>query len=138
MNDAQTLLNQVKVLDAKISAKLEERQKLFDMATKITTSLRPDAGSYSGFGDKLGNAVAKIADLESEIDEAVDQLVDTKRNISRILDQIADADQYKILYKRYYEGKAWELIACELFMTYRNVCYIHGKALVEFERIMKK
>jgi DNA-directed RNA polymerase specialized sigma subunit len=43
----------------------------------------------------------------------------------------------KVLHKRYFEYKPWEQIACEMGYSYRNVCYIHGKALQAFEALME-
>jgi DNA-directed RNA polymerase specialized sigma subunit len=89
-----------------------------------------------GNQDKLGNIVAKIVDLENEINEAVDAYIDEQREISRMLEKLEDADQVAVLHKRYFEYMPWEQIACDMHMTYRNVCYIHGRALQEMERLV--
>jgi DNA-directed RNA polymerase specialized sigma subunit len=93
--------------------------------------------SGSGNQDKLGDSVAKIVDLQDEINQKIDKYVDLKREISALLEQIPDPDQVKVLHKRYFEYKPWEQIACEMNYSYRNVCYIHGKALQAFEALME-
>lgn len=138
MTDAKAFLVRIQIYDAIIDSKIEEVQKLESMITKITPTLRDDAGSGGGFSDKLGDAVAKIVDLRNEINSYIDSYVEMKRETARVMEQLQDPDQYKVLYKRYFEGKTFETIACDMFMTYRNVCYIHGKALQEIEKILKR
>lgn len=126
---AKEYLQQVRLCDAHINNKLEELSRLKDMVLNITSTLRGDVVSGSGSKDKLGDAVAKIVDLEAEINEAVDAYIDKKREISKTIEQIKDPDQVQVLHKRYFEYLTWEQIACEIPMSYRNVCYVHGRAL---------
>jgi DNA-directed RNA polymerase specialized sigma subunit len=136
MADAKAYLQQVKLYDTHINNKLEELARLKTLATQVTSSIKPVPAFGSGNSDKLGNIVAKIVDLESEINEAVDVYIDKQREISRMLEKLEDADQVAVLHKRYFEYMPWEQIACDMHMTYRNVCYIHGRALQEMERLV--
>lgn len=136
MADAKAYLRQVKLYDTHINNKLEELARLKVLATQITSSIKPVPAFGGGNSDKLGNIVAKIVDLENEINEAVDVYVDKQREIGRLLEKLEDADQVAVLHKRYFEDKPWEQIACEMHMTYRNVCYIHGRALQEMGRLV--
>jgi DNA-directed RNA polymerase specialized sigma subunit len=81
--------------------------------------------------------VAKIVDLQEEINRKIDNYVDLKREISAVLEQMDDPDQVKVLHKRYFEYKPWERIACEMSYSFRNVCYIHGKALQAVDAILE-
>ena len=107
------------------------------MVTKITATISPVAVSGTGSQDKLGDAVAKIVDLQEEINQKIDRYVDLKREISAVLEKLDDPDQVKVLHKRYFEYKQWERIACEMNYSFRNVCYIHGKALQAVEAILE-
>lgn len=127
--NAKQYLNKIRLYDTRINAKLNERQHLRELVTSITTSLKADAGSSGGNQDKLGSIVARMVDLEAEIDRDVDGLVSAKKDISALLDEIENYDQYDVLTKRYVQYKKWEQIACEMNMSYRNVCRVHGKAL---------
>ena len=137
MCDAKAYLRKIELADVHINNKLNDLQKLRTMVTKITSTISPVPASGSGVQDKLGDAVAKIVDLQDEINRKIDSYVDLKREISAVLEQIQDADQAKVLHKRYFEYKPWEMIACEMNCTFRNVCYIHGKALQAVEGVMK-
>jgi DNA-directed RNA polymerase specialized sigma subunit len=137
MCDAKAYLQKIELLDAHINNKLNDLHMLRTLVTKITANISPVAVSGSGNQDKLGDAVAKIIDLQDEINRKIDTFVDLKREISAKLEQIDDADFVKVLHKRYFEYKPWEQIACEMNYSYRNVCYIHGKALQAFAAVME-
>lgn len=137
MNEAKIFLMQVKLYDTKINAKLEELHHLKDMVIKITPTLSDTQGGGSGSQDKLGDAIAKIMDLEAEIDQSVDIFVDEKKAVADVLEKIDNPDQYNVLHSRYVQYKTFEQIACDMHMTYRNVCYIHGKGLNTVTRLME-
>ena len=129
MTDAKSYLMQVELYDTHINNKLEELARLKELTRHITSSIKDVPVSGGGNQDKLGSAIAKIVDLENEINEAVDAYIDKRREVGKTLELLEDADQVSVLHKRYFEYKAWEEIACEMHMTFRNVCYIHGRAL---------
>lgn len=138
LNEAKVYLEQVKMCDTHINNKLEELAHLKDMVLKVTATWKQDSTSGgTGNQDKLGNAVAKIVDLENEINKAVDEYVDKRSQIAATIDRLEDPDHVAVLYKRYFRYETWEEIACEMHCTYRNVCYIHGKALQAVEELLK-
>lgn len=137
MGDAKAYLQQIKLHDARINRNLEELDNLRAMTTKITATWKDDVVSGTGNQDKLGAAVAKIVDLQTEIDKDIDAYIDMKRSVWDLLNRIENPDQLQILYKRYFKYEHWEQIACEMNMTYRNVCYIHGRALQAVSELLK-
>ena len=112
------------------------------MTLSITAQIKEDGASGGGgASDRLGDAVAKIVDLDAEIDTQIDRLVDLKRKIVSVIDEM-DSQLSEVLHKRYleydmangYKLKSWERIAVEMGFTYQWVCKLHGYALQEFER----
>lgn len=136
MMGAKEYLEQVKLFDAHINNKLDELERLKGLVTKVTSTWKGDVVSGGGNQDKLGDAVARIVDLQREVNQAIDDYIDKQKEIGAILDQIKDPDQLRVLYKRYFDGLTWEQIACDMHMTYRNVCYIHGRALQAVGRLL--
>lgn len=136
MCDAKAYLRKIELMDAHINNKLNDLFALRTMVTKITSTISPVVASGTGSQDKLGDAIAKIVDLQNEINKDIDKYVDAKREVSAVLDKLQDPDHVKVLHKRYIEYKPWEQIACEMNFTYRNVCYIHGKALQAVEALL--
>lgn len=137
MDSPKKYLQQIRLYDSHINTKLEDLHQLKKMVTKITPTLKDDVVSGGGNQDKLGDAIAKIVDLEAEIDRDIDRYVAAKQEISATLDKLTDPDQLQVLHMRYVQYKTWEQIACDMHMTYRNVCYIHGKGLHAVNEIMK-
>lgn len=137
MCKAKTYLRKIELADAHINNRLSDLHALRSMATKITATISPVSVSGSGGQDKLGSAVAKIVDLQNEINAEIDRFVDLKRKVGAILDCLEDPDHVKVLHKRYFEYKPWEQIACEMNYSYRNTCYIHGKALQAVEELLE-
>lgn len=138
MCDAKAYLRRIELLDAHINNKLNDLHTLRSLVKKITATISPAAVSGSGCQDKLGDAIAKIVDLQDEINRKIDSYVDLKQEISAKLEEIDVADYVKVLHKRYFEYKPWEQIACEMSFSYRNVCYIHGKALQAMEDLLER
>ncbi len=134
--DAKAYLKQVKLCDTRINNKLDDLSVLKSIALKVTPSLSHAPGHSSGGQDKVGDVIAKIIDLEADINRTVDELVDKKREISAVVDQIQNPDQLSVLYKHYFQFETLEQIACDMHMTYRNVCYIHGRALQKVAQIL--
>ena len=137
-NPVIEFLKQVELCDRNITNKLEELSHLKSMVLKVTATWKQDVTS-GGMGnqDKLGDAISKIVDLETEINQEIDKFVDKAREVSAVIQKVQDADQLAVLHKRYFLYHTWEQIACDMNMTYRNVCYIHGKALQAVEELMK-
>ncbi len=137
MGDAKAYLQQIKLHDARIDRNIEELENLRAMTTKITATWKDDVVSGTGNQDKLGDAVAKIIDLQHEIGRDIDSYIDMKRKVWDLLERIKNPDQLQVLYKRYFKYEHWEQIACEMNMTYRNVCYIHGRALQAVSKLLE-
>lgn len=137
-NETQEYLHQVKKLDASIDSKLEQVAHLKAMTMKITATMKENTVSGNGNQDKIGDAIAKIIDLENEINGDIDAYVDKKREICNIIEAVSNPDQMAVLQKRYLHYEPWEQIAIEMHCTYRNVCYIHGRALQAVERLRKE
>lgn len=131
-------LREIKKLDKIISSELDEVDSLYAMITRITPVLKDDVVTGSGNTDKIGNAISKIVDLREEINRDIDKLVDKKREASALLKKLDNPLHYEVLHKRYVLFESFEQISLEMGYTYRNICYIHGRALQAFDRILKE
>lgn len=137
MIDAKRYLQQVKQCEVRIQIKREDLEQLKAFTTKVTSTLSDVSVSGTKNNDKMGDAIVKIIELQNDINCEIDRLVDLKKEVCAVLDKVSNEDQHTVLYKRYVLFKTFEKIACEMNMTYRNVCYIHGRALQAVERILK-
>lgn len=138
MTDAKSYLMQVELYDTHINNKLEELARLKELTRHITSSIKDVPVLGGGNQDKLGSAIAKIVDLENEINDAVDAYIDKRREVGKLLDRVDSADQYNVLHKLYFEYKTWPEIAAEMHMSERNAQYIHGRALQTIRLLLKE
>lgn len=147
MMGAKEYLEQIRLYDTNINHKLDDIERLNALVTKVTSTWKGDVVSGGGNQDKLGDAVARIVDLRNEVNQAIDDYVDKKREVCNVLDRLKNPDHIRVLRLRYfgiYDEKSkevhyptWEEIACVMHMTYRNVCYIHGRALQTVGRLLR-
>lgn len=125
---AKEYLQQYLDADREINAKLEEISRLRAMATATTQTLSADRVQSSP-ENKIERICTKIADMEAEVDTEIDRLIKIRKRVKTAIRSVPDASQRAVLERRYILGKRWEEIAVDLSYTYRNVCYIHGRAL---------
>ena len=138
MSEAKEYLQKIKLYDARIENGLQELSTLEDMVLRITPVLKQDMVSGSHSQDKLGDTVAKIADLRVQINRDVDAFIGLKKEATAKLARVENPDYYKVLHLRYIRNFTFEKIAIEMNYSYRGVCYLHGRALNVFEKIMKE
>lgn len=132
---AQEYLKQIERLDRMIQNKLSEICQLKHMATSITVAPKDVNVKVTQEKDRMGNAVTKIIDLERETDELVDKYIDMRKKIIDQIDSITDTNMYHVLSERYVMRKDLSVIAVEMGYSFKQVCRIHGNALIEFDRL---
>lgn len=71
MSEAKDYLKKIKWYDALIESKHEEKARLNDLATRITSGMSGVGSAGGGNGDKIGDNAAKIVDMEREIDRII-------------------------------------------------------------------
>ena len=110
-SEAQVYLEQVERLDARIKNKLIEKQQWKDIALGITASMDGERVQSSGSKNKLGNAVERCVDIETEIDTLVDNLIETKKEVIRTIEQLHSPIEYCVIHLRYIQYKTLQEIA---------------------------
>lgn len=138
MVDAKKYLRQIEILDRRITAKVEERQNVLDMLLRITPVMRDTTSGGAAGHDKMENGVVKLTAYEEEISADIERLIALKREISEVIDLAENPKRRAVLRFRYINYKSFEQIAVDMNMSYRNVCYIHGKALRDVGKILEE
>lgn len=137
MIDAKAYLQQIKLYDTHINNKLEEKARLKMLALNITSTIKGDVSSGSHSQDKIGDAMAKIVDLDNEINLLIDKFIDYKEDVNQQLLKLKNPNHRKVLYKRYIDNMSWNKIAADMEYSYRGITKLHGKALLALEKVMK-
>lgn len=89
----------------------------------------------------MGNAIAKIADLDDEINAKVDRYVDRVREASELLEEVSkrNLSHYTVLTKRYTKDKTWAQIASEMnYADTDGAKKLHGRALQTFDAVLRE
>lgn len=135
---AKEYLSDVQRLQTIIEQK-QERIKEIRESVSTVRAVRFDLEKVQGGGhtDRIGEAVAKIVDLEKEVESDIVNLMYRQHEITNQIHRVDNLNYMKILFKRYIEGKDFQTIANEISLTYEYVLNLHGKALKAFETVNK-
>ena len=90
-----------------------------------------------GKGDRLERLAIQLADMESKLQEEMSECWSKRMEIVSELGKLKEPKHFTILHARYIEGKTWERIAVDMDITWRYCYMLHGRALTEFEKVLK-
>ena len=126
---AREYLSKAYRLDQRINSKLEQVQSLNDLATKATSTLTGMPRNPNRATSKMADAVAKIIDLQAEINRDIDRLVDLKRDIVTLVKSVDNTEFQTLLEKRYLCYMSWEQIAVDMNYSIHHLYKMHNLAL---------
>lgn len=131
-------LMQYRFAVARAQSALDLRDELRGIAERITPAYQATGGAaQKNTGDKLGSSVAKIMDAESIVDSEIEMLIATEREVQKTIDAVKDKTLGELLYKRYINGKTFEMIAVEMNYSYRQITRMHGAALLAVKDVLE-
>lgn len=134
---AKEYLGQAYRLDQRINAKLEQVVSLNQLATKCTSTITGMPHSPSKSTSTMADVIAKIIDLEAEINSDIDRLVDLKQSIMRLIKQVSNPEYQTLLELRYLCFKTWEQVAVEMTYSLQHLFRLHDTALKEIDNFLK-
>lgn len=126
---AKEYLGQAYRLDQRINFKLEQISSLNDLATKATATITGMPHSPSPATSPMADAIDKIIDLQTEINQDIDHLVDLKRDMVRCIKAVGNTEYQTLLELRYLCFKTWEQIAVDMGYNVRHVYRLHDEAV---------
>lgn len=136
-NYAKAELKKIQRYDAQIDMMLSEVSRIRSLAMKVTATISGDVGGGGGNSDKIADAVARIVDLEREIDNQIDEFVNLKKRLMNYINQLQEPNHITILHRRYFLGEPFWKIAEDMGYCERNIGYLHGNALLQLNKLMK-
>ena len=128
---AKEYLLQAKFLDMRINSKIQQVEALNDLATSASSVLTGMPRNPNKATSKMADAVAKIVDLQAEINHDIDELVDLKKAISYTIKAVPSPELQTLLEKRYLCFQSWEIIAVDMNYSMQHLFRLHDKALKE-------
>ena len=119
------------LLDREIDRKLEEVARLRSKLTRIMPIYSTEPKGGGSIRGKTESIIAKIVDLENEIDTDIDRLVAIRDGIKTIIEAVEDDRERLLLQYRYLDGWTFEKIAVEMNLSWQWVHKLHSKALAK-------
>jgi uncharacterized protein involved in exopolysaccharide biosynthesis len=124
-------LSQAYRIDQRINSKLAQVMSLRDLLGKATGTLSGAPKAATPNPHSMEDTIAKMVDLENEINEDIDALVDLKAEIMRRIKRVENTEYQTILELRYLCFKRWEEIAVDMGYSLRRLYELHDSALEE-------
>ena len=110
------------------------KAQLHDLEERKTSiSVNMDGMPHGTDVSDLSGYAARYDELERMYMRTIRESACKRLMISQAIEQVRDETERAVLTKRYIEGKTFEKIACELSYSWRQVCRIHGSALVHID-----
>lgn len=91
-------LNQSRKLYDKIERKKQEIAEYHDTIQRIKAITNEERVQSSPMPDKIGSSIAKLIEMENEVDKIVEKYIDTTEKIARQIDDLPNEQQSKVLY----------------------------------------
>lgn len=115
-----------------INAKLEQVAELRRKAQTVCSGSSDGSGTHSSTPyDRIGEITARIVDLEREINEDIDRSIDVQRGILSAISTVPDERLRHLLELRYINCLTLEEIARRMDYSYKQICRLHEKALLQ-------
>ena len=108
--EAKAYLEQARNINLQIDSKLEQVSALRRLATKASSALSPVPPSGTPNPHRLEETIAKMMDMEHEVDEAIDGLVEVEEQMG----SIRDFQSASVVYALFIQGsqlleEGWEV-----------------------------
>ena len=95
-------------------------------------------GSGGGVSNLTETTAIKLATLKDNQMKLRDKLWNQRIKIEKVIYRVADARNAEVLQRRYIRLQTWESIAADMKFDSRYIYKLHGKALVEVDKIIRK
>lgn len=126
--EKQRNLNRYRDISLEIERMIEERAREYSKACKITP-VYTDMPKQTSGDNKLQTAIEKLLEEDQRLAEKITEYLTTKKEIEAEIETVSE-DRLKVILKyRYIDNMTMEQIADEMGYSYRNICYLHKKAL---------
>jgi len=126
-------LNQINKINLVIEAKVEDEIRLRALATKVTVPTDGERVKSSSDPDRMTNIVAKIIELDKELEETLNIWIEKRKIIIEQIDSIENPTYYHFLDLKYVKGMSRKEIQSKMAVSKSAIFNIQKEALIEFE-----
>lgn len=115
-------------IDQEISRLLREKRRAYERCLSVTSRCSVTGGVS---GTKDPHKYDALVEYENLIDKKVDELYAVKQEIQLVIFGVDNPTFRELLQRKYIDGQTLEQIAVKMRYSYRQICRLHGDALVE-------
>ena len=133
---AKEFLESIQILNSKIKAKQEEIVTLNSLLYKVNQEMNPDRVQTSRNLDPFASTIAKICDMQAELNNMIDEYVEKLQNVIDVLEQVKDVHEYDLLHMKYIQNMSWSQIAGVWDVSYTWVHMIKKRAWMTVQAIL--
>lgn len=126
-------LNGYKKACIKLVALQEQMESLREVGQTARSQQLSDMPKGGKRHKDLSDLVVKTEKLQDRIDDVMIETLQVKIEIEESLLEVKDAEEARVLRLRYIDFMKWEDISEEMNYSYRQVLYVHGRALENYE-----
>ena len=126
---AKEYLSRAYRVDQRINKKLEQVASLRELASKATSTYRDSPTNNAHDIRAREKIIARIVDLENEINRDIDILITLKKEITDVIRHEKNPEHQMLLEFRYLCFIPWEEISIEMGYSLRHVTRLHNQAL---------
>lgn len=132
---AKSYLEQLTDLENRINDEIEERDRMKDLAYKVTPnldSIRVSGGSVDNIKQSY---IDSFIDLDNDIIMDIEKYISLKLEIRNKIRAVRNPKYFRILKLKYEKGKTIEEIAVAMDISYKWATKLHSQALEKFAYI---
>lgn len=133
---AKEYLQRAYRIDQRVDSKMEQLESLKALSTKATSVLTDMPGGSRNVHSRE-SIVAKMMDLENEINSDIAELLDLKQIILSVIKSVDNPEYQTLLEQRYLCFKPWEQIALDMGYSVHHLYKIHKLALNSCSEVIK-
>lgn len=104
---------------------------------KAEPSGNSETGKADGKKSDSAESTGESDNSQEENKQEIDELIRVKAEIEHTISAVADERLRLILIARYINCKTFEYIACEMHYSYKQICRLHGKALLRMQDVLE-
>ena len=134
---AKEYLKQIRSIALTVKRIQNELERLRADAASASINLDGMPHATSGNSDRLARLAIKMAEYNTELQDELNALLDEKAKAIKMIKTLPPKQQ-TILVEYYIHVKTWEQIAEEMDISVRHCHRLHGNALYNFDKVLKK
>lgn len=131
--DKINYLKKFMILDKEIKRKIEEISDWRGRLERITALYSDETKGGGSIYDHKESLMAKIIDLENEVNADIYKLVDIRNAIVQAIESVENDKERLLLEYRYLDGKTFEAIADEMNYNWRWIHRIHKRSIEKIQ-----